>query len=266
MTEKLIIIPTYDEKENVRPISEAIFRVSPETEILFVDDNSPDGTGKIIDEISASDKRIHAIHGDEKSGLGRAYITGFRWAVKRDYKLIFEMDADFSHDPREIPNFVKAAENADLVLGSRYVDGIRITNWPLNRLFLSKAAATYVRLITGMPVTDPTGGYKCYRREVLTTIDLDSIISDGYSFQVEMSHTAWMNGFRIAEIPIMFEDRRSGYSKMNTDILKEALWIVWKLAFRYGIRRKPSLRPGAKPYEAPLSGGEVGPEAKLNDR
>jgi len=235
----LIIIPTYDEKENVSPIAQAIFQVEPKTDILFVDDNSPDGTGKTLDKMSASDERIHVVHREGKSGLGRAYITGFKWAIERDYELIFEMDADFSHDPKEILNFVKAAESADLVLGSRYRDGIRITNWPLSRLFLSKTAATYVRIITGMPITDPTGGFKCYRRAVLEAIDLDSIVSNGYSFQVEMTHTAWMKGFRIAEIPITFEDRRSGYSKMNTDILREALWIVWKLAFRYGFRRRP---------------------------
>lgn len=242
MIDKLIIIPTYDEKENVGPISEAIFRVAPDIHILFVDDNSPDGTGRILDDMCAKDMKIHVLHKKEKAGLGRAYIAGFKWAVEREYSLIFEMDADFSHDPREIPNFIKATEHADLVLGSRYVDGIRITNWPLSRLFLSKGAATYVRLITGLPVTDPTGGYKCYRREVLTEIDLDTIISNGYSFQVEMSHTAWMNGFRIKEIPITFEDRRSGYSKMSGDILREALWIVWKLAFRYGWRRRPKSR------------------------
>jgi dolichol-phosphate mannosyltransferase len=149
------------------------------------------------------------------------------------------MDADFSHDPREIPKFIEAAKEADLVLGSRYVNGIRITNWPLSRLLLSKTASAYVRLITGLPVTDPTGGYKCYRRKVLEEIHLDSIVSSGYSFQVEMTHTAWMLGFTIKEVPITFEDRHTGYSKMSTRIFKEALWIVWKLAFRYGLRRKP---------------------------
>lgn len=243
MTKRLVIIPTYDEKENVRPIAQTALRVDPEMDILFVDDNSPDGTGMVIDEMRASDKRIHVIHKEMKSGLGRAYITGFKWALEQGYELIFEMDADFSHDPREIPNFVKAAENAELVLGSRYVDGIRITNWPLSRLLLSKTAATYVRIVTGLPVTDPTGGYKCYRREVLQAVDLDSIVSTGYSFQVEMTHTAWMQGFRIVEIPITFEDRRSGYSKMSTDIFREALWIVWRLAFRYGVRRRPRSRP-----------------------
>jgi len=243
MMDKLIIIPTYDEKENVGAVSQAIFRISPDTDILFVDDNSPDGTGAIIETLIQADPRIHAIHNQAKAGLGRAYIAGFKWAIQRDYKFIFEMDADFSHDPAEIPNFIRAAQKADLVLGSRYVHGIRISNWPLSRLLLSKGAATYVSLITGLPVTDPTGGFKCYRREVLTAIDLDSIISNGYSFQVEMTYNVWLKGFRIEEIPITFVDRRSGYSKMNKAIAKEALWIVWKLAFRHGFRRTPGPRP-----------------------
>lgn len=246
MKSVLVIIPTYDEKENVLPISEAVFASLPDAHILFVDDNSPDGTGKILDTMAKKDKRVHALHREQKSGLGRAYISGFQWALEREYELIFEMDADFSHDPSELPNFVKAAENADLVLGSRYLHGIRITNWPLRRLFLSKGAATYVRIITGMPVTDPTGGFKCYRREVLEAIDLDSIISNGYSFQVEMSHTTWLKGFRIAEIPIVFEDRHAGYSKMNSAIAKEALWLVWKLALRTGFHRRPSKRTPAQ--------------------
>jgi len=187
------------------------------------------------------DKRVNVVHKQSKAGLGRAYIAGFKWAIEHNYDLIFEMDADFSHDPHEIPNFIKASENADLVLGSRYMHGIRITNWPLSRLILSKTAATYVRIITGMPVTDPTGGYKCYRREVLTAIDLDSIASNGYSFQIEMTHTTWMKGFRITEIPITFVDRRAGYSKMNADIVREALWQVWRLAVRNGFKRKPQI-------------------------
>jgi len=243
--DQLVIIPTYDEKDNVRPIAQAVFAAAPRTDILFVDDNSPDGTGRIIDEMRKEDSRINVIHKPTKAGLGRAYISGFKWALERHYRLIFEMDADFSHDPREIPNFVKAAENADLVIGSRYVNGIRILNWPFSRLLLSQMAAIYVRLITGMPVTDPTGGYKCYRREVLSAINLDNIMSNGYAFQVEMTHSAWMMGFRIVEIPIVFEDRHSGYSKMSTAIAKEALHIVWKLAFRNWFRRTPRItRPG----------------------
>jgi dolichol-phosphate mannosyltransferase len=239
MIDSLVIIPTYDEKDNVGPISRAVFSLTPATDILFVDDNSPDGTGQVIDDLIKADKRIYVIHNQKKAGLGRAYVAGFKWAIQRHYEFIFEMDADFSHDPAELPNFIKAAQNADLVLGSRYMHGIRITNWPLSRLVMSKGAALYVRIVTGLPVTDPTGGFKCYRRRVLTSIDLDSIVSNGYSFQVEMSYTTWMKGFRIAEIPITFVDRRAGYSKMNSAIFKEALWIVWKLAFRHGLRRTP---------------------------
>jgi len=238
----LVIIPTFDEKNNVRPIAQAVFKAQPDANILFVDDNSPDGTGQIIDQMCTEDKKVHALHRAGKSGLGRAYIAGFKWAIDQDFDLIFEMDADFSHDPAEIPNFIKASENADLVLGSRYMNGIRITNWPISRLILSKSASLYVRAITGMPLTDPTGGYKCYRRDVLIAINLDSIISNGYSFQIEMKHNAWMKGFRIAEIPITFVDRRSGYSKMNTGIFSEALWEVWKLAFNSGFRRHPEAR------------------------
>lgn len=244
MSDKLIVIPTYDERDNVGPISEAILRVSPDSDILFVDDNSPDGTGRVIDTIMKSETRVHVIHNAGKTGLGRAYIAGFRWALERHYQFIIGMDADFSHDPLEIPNLIKAAQEADLVIGSRYISGVRITNWPLSRLLLSKTAATYVRVITGMPVADPTGGYRCYRREVLETIDLNSIMSNGYSFLVEMAHRTWMSGFRIAEIPITFEDRRSGYSKMNMDIFRESLWMVWKLAFLNGFRRWPARRPG----------------------
>jgi dolichol-phosphate mannosyltransferase len=237
MDKVLIIIPTYDEKDNVGPISRAALDLLPEANVLFVDDNSPDGTGELLDKMHDMDQRIHVLHKPEKAGLGRAYIAGFKWALERDYEFIFEMDADFSHDPNELPNFLKAAKSADLVLGSRYVNGIRITNWPMRRLILSKSASMYVRLLTGMPVTDPTGGFKCYRRQVLQEIDLDSIQSNGYSFQVEMSHNTWELGFRIKEIPITFVDRRAGYSKMSTVIFKEALWMVWKLAFKNVFRR-----------------------------
>ena len=241
MHDILVTIPTYDECDNVRPISEAVFEVQPQCDMLFVDDNSADGTGRVLDEMAAADERVNVIHKSGKLGLGRAYITGFQWAIENNYRLVIGMDADFSHDPVEIPSMIRAAEEADLVIGSRYVDGVRITNWPLSRLLLSKAAATYVRTITGIPVTDPTGGYRCYRREVLTTIDLDAVASNGYSFLVEMAHTTWMNGFRIEEIPITFVDRRSGYSKMNMDIFKESLWMVWRLAFRHGFRRTPAV-------------------------
>jgi dolichol-phosphate mannosyltransferase len=242
MQSRLVIIPTYDERENVRPIAKALHEADPDLHILFVDDSSPDGTGEVVDEMAKDDERIHPLHRKNKEGLGRAYVAGFKWAIERKYDLIFEMDADFSHDPHEIPNFVKAIENADLVLGSRYCEGIRITNWPLRRLLLSKTAGTYVRIVTGLPITDPTGGFKCFRREVLESIDLDGVMSSGYSFQVEVTHAAWMKGFRIVEIPIIFEDRRSGYSKMNKDIATEALRIVWKLALRCHFRRRPMKR------------------------
>lgn len=239
MTKALVIIPTYDEKENVEAISTAILTVVPDINILFVDANSPDGTGQILDALAARDPRIIVRHQPGKSGLGRAYIEGFQWALERPYEFIFEMDADFSHNPAEIPNFLKAAEQADLVLGSRYINGIRITNWPLSRLLLSMGGALYVRLITGLPILDPTGGFKCFRRRVLESIDLTRVKSNGYSFQIEMTHSAWTLGFRIVEIPITFEDRRSGYSKMSKKIFREALRMVWLLLFRNGLRRWP---------------------------
>ena len=247
MNKELVIIPTYDERENVGPIAASIFKAAPATDVLFVDDNSPDGTGRILDGMSKADPRVNVMHKAGKQGLGRAYISGFKWAIEKNYDFVFEMDADFSHDPKEIPNFLRAAQNADLVIGSRYVNGIRVMNWPMSRLMLSKGAALYVRLVTGLPICDPTGGYKCYRREVLTSIPLDEIASNGYSFQVEMTYNAWFRGFRIVEIPIVFEDRHSGYSKMNSDITKEALQIVIKLAFRHGFRRKPAVRPTVVP-------------------
>lgn len=248
MNRALVIIPTYDERENVGPISRAVRAACPDADILFVDDNSPDGTGALIDALAAESPRIHAIHREGKNGLGRAYITGFKWALAHGFEFIFEMDADFSHNPAELPHFLEAARSAHLVIGSRYIGGIRIINWPLSRLFLSKSAASYVRWITGLPITDPTGGFKCFRREVLEAIDLDRVQSNGYSFQIELTHTAWMKGFRIAEIPIVFEDRQSGYSKMSSAIIREALVMVWKLAFRQGGRRSPrTLHPPPAP-------------------
>lgn len=252
MSARLIIIPTYDERENVQPIARAVSKVDAEAHILFVDANSPDGTGALLDQMVASDKRLHVIHQPGKMGLGRAYVQGFQWALQRDYEYVFEMDADFSHDPTEIPNFIKAAAEADLVLGSRYLHGIRITNWPLRRLLLSMGGALYARTITGMPFTDPTGGFKCFRRTVLGAIDLERIRSNGYSFQIEMTHTAWMKGYRIVEIPITFVDRRSGYSKMNSAIFNEALWMVWKLLFRSALRRRP---PKSRPISPPHAPG-----------
>lgn len=239
MNDTLIIIPTYNERENIRPIAAAVFAESPDVDILFVDDNSPDGTGGIADEMAAADSRVKVMHRAEKNGLGRAYIAGFKWALERGYEFIFEMDADFSHNPADIPRMRVAIQDAGLVLGSRYIGGIRVINWPLSRLLLSRGAGIYVKLITGMPFTDPTGGFKCFRRCVLEAIPLDSIESSGYSFQVEMTHTAWRIGCRIVEVPIVFEERRSGASKMSKNIVFEALGMVWKLFFRARFRRAP---------------------------
>ena len=239
MNNALVIIPTYDERENVQAIATAVLDALPGGELLFVDDNSPDGTGGLLDQMAAANARIHVMHREGKQGLGRAYIAGFKWALERDYAYVFEMDADFSHDPAELPNFIAAAREADLVLGSRYIGGIRVMNWPMSRLLISTGAGRFVRCVTGLPIHDPTGGFKCFRREVLAAIELDKITSNGYSFQIEMTHTAWMKGFRIREIPITFEDRRAGYSKMSRAIAKEAFFMVLRLAARSGFRRSP---------------------------
>ena len=243
MNKPLVIIPTYDERENVEAIAQAVLARLPESEVLFVDDNSPDGTGALLDGMARGNPRIHVLHREGKQGLGRAYIAGFKWALERDFAFIFEMDADFSHDPAELPNFIAAAREADLVLGSRYIGGIRVMNWPMGRLLISTGAGRFVRFVTGMPIHDPTGGFKCFRREVLEAIDLDKITSNGYSFQIEMTHTAWMKGFRIREIPITFEDRRAGYSKMSRAIAKEAFFMVLRLAAQSGFRRSPPAKP-----------------------
>ncbi len=239
MNEALVVIPTYNEKENIREIAAAVGRACPSADLLFVDDNSPDGTGRMADEMAAGDPRIHVLHRERKQGLGRAYLAGFRWGLERHYQFLFEMDADFSHNPNDLPRLLEAAGGADLVLGSRFVGGIRVINWPLSRLMLSKSAALYVRIITGMPFMDPTGGFKCYRRAVLETIPLDDIKSNGYSFQIEMTHQAWRRGFKIVETPIVFEERRSGQSKMSGGIVGEALWLVWKIFLRNGLKRRP---------------------------
>ena len=245
MMKTIIIIPTYDERENVAAMAAAVLAVVPEANILFADDNSPDGTGRLLDEIAAKEPRVSVLHREKKEGLGRAYIAGFKWALERGYDLICEMDCDFSHDPEALPSLLAAAGGADLVLGSRYIGGIRVMNWPMGRLLLSTGAAQYVKLILGMPVNDPTGGFKCFHREVLEAIDLDRITSNGYSFQIEMSHTAWMKGFSIKEVPIVFEDRRAGYSKMRANIATEAFMMVLKLWARCGFRRSPRVRGGA---------------------
>ena len=242
MAKPLVVIPTYNEKENAEAIAKAVLENLEIGELLFVDDNSPDGTGAICDALAAANPRVHVMHRESKEGLGRAYLAGFRWALDHGFDRIFEMDADFSHDPHELPNFIKAAEDADLVLGSRYTGGIRVMNWPLSRLLISTFAGVYVRAITGMPVMDPTGGFKCFRREVLEAIDFSKITSNGYSFQIEMTHNAWMKGFKIVEIPITFADRTSGKSKMSKNIAVEAFFKVWKLAASHWFRRSPAVK------------------------
>jgi len=227
----LVIIPTYDEKENLVELLGRIFAQNLPTDVLIVDDNSPDGTGALADEIAAADRRVHVMHRAGKMGLGSAYVAGFRWALERDYEAVFEMDADFSHNPDSLGEFLRELESADLVLGSRYLHGVTVVNWPLSRLILSYSANVYSRIITGMRVKDLTGGFKCFRRRVLEAIDWSRVGSDGYAFQIEISFKAWRKGFRIKEIPIMFVDRRAGTSKMSRKIVREAVWMVWRLRF-----------------------------------
>jgi len=208
-------------------------------DLLVVDDNSPDGTGKIADDLSAKHSSIHVLHRNEKNGLGRAYIAGFKWALERGYEFVFELDGDFSHNPDDIPMFLEAAKEADLVLGSRYLNGIRIINWPLSRLILSKSAAKYVQTVTGMPFSDPTGGYKCFRRRALEAINLEEVRSNGYSFQIEMTHKLWRQGMKVVEVPIVFTDRFQGHSKMSGHIVREALFMVVRLLLQNGMQRRP---------------------------
>jgi dolichol-phosphate mannosyltransferase len=241
-SEALVIVPTYNERENIVPLAERILRLPVKVDLLVVDDNSPDGTGKIADDLAAKFPSIHVLHREEKNGLGRAYCAGFAWALEHGYEFILEMDGDFSHNPDDIPRFIEAARDADLVLGSRYCNGIRVINWPLNRLMLSMGAAKYVRIITGMPVTDPTGGFKCFRRRALKMIDLDAVRSNGYSFQIELTHKLWRVGMKIAEVPIIFTDRFQGTSKMSGAIVREALLMVWRLLIQNGFRRSPRPR------------------------
>jgi len=225
----LIIIPTYNEAKNIEKIIEEIFKLNLDVDILVVDDNSPDGTSKIVEEITGRDHKVNLIKRKAKMGLGTAYVAGFKYAIQKRYDYIFEMDADLSHDPKEIPNFLEKIREHDLVIGSRYIKGVNIVNWPLRRLILSYGANIYTRLITGLPVKDSTGGYKCFRRKVLESIDLDKIHSGGYAFQIEMNYKAWKKGFKITEIPIIFIDRTEGRSKMSRKIVREAIWMVWKL-------------------------------------
>jgi dolichol-phosphate mannosyltransferase len=228
----LVVVPTYNERTNVPLLVPAILIQDPRLEVLVVDDNSPDGTGQLADDLAKNDARVHVLHRPAKQGLGKAYIAGFTWALERGYDYVFEMDADFSHDPRFLPEFLRAIETADLVVGSRYKSGVNVINWPMSRLLLSIGANQYARVVTGLPIADSTGGFKCFRRQVLAAIELDRVRSNGYAFQIEMTFRAWKKGFRIAEIPIVFTDRVEGQSKMNRKIVREAIWMVWWLRLR----------------------------------
>jgi dolichol-phosphate mannosyltransferase len=233
----VVIIPTYNEAVNLPQIVPVVLAQDPRVDVLVVDDNSPDGTGRLADEMAAANSRIHVLHRQAKQGLGRAYLAGFEWALQQGYQAVFEMDADFSHDPTFIPSFLQALDQADLVLGSRYATGVNVINWPISRLLLSLGANFYARVITGLPLSDSTGGFKCFRREVLAAIDLSRVKSNGYAFQIEMSFRAWKLGFRLTEVPIIFHDRVEGHSKMSKKIVREAVWMVWWLRLRAMVGR-----------------------------
>ena len=230
---KIVVVPTYNEKENIERLTRAVLAVDPATEVLIADDNSPDGTGAIVDAIAATEPRVHVLHRAQKEGIGPAYRAGFQRALELGADLIVQMDADFSHPVEALPGFYASMQHYDLVLGSRYVDGITVVNWPMGRLMLSYFGNVYARkVLGGLPVRDATGGYKCWRREVLEAIDLSSVLSNGYAFQIEMTYRAWCLGFRIDERPIIFLDRREGSSKMHLRIAVEAFTIVWRLRLR----------------------------------
>ena len=230
----LIVTPTYNERKNIRELVSTLFELNPDFHILVVDDSSPDGTAEIVEELQADCANLHLLSRNEKTGLGSAYIAGFNYALERDYEAVVQMDADMSHDPKDVPLLIEAIENADLAIGSRYISGINVVNWPLQRLIISYGANIYTRLVTRLPVRDATGGFKCWRREALEAINLDGVRSQGYSFQIEMTYRAWLKGFRITEIPIIFVDRTVGESKMTHSIMLEAAVMIprlriWKL-------------------------------------
>lgn len=232
MTKAIVIIPTYNERENIRPIIEAVFSLSVPFHLLIVDDNSPDGTGEIVQDLqdvyNTNEKRLHLLKRQGKQGLGTAYIAGFQYAIERNYEYILEMDADFSHDPRDLVRLYNACykDGADLSIGSRYATGVNVVNWPIGRVLISYFASAYVRLITSMPIKDTTAGFVCYKRKVLETIPLDRIKFIGYAFQIEMKFLAWKYGFKLTEVPIIFTDRTRGESKMSAGIFKEAFFGV----------------------------------------
>ncbi|NLT50287.1 MAG: polyprenol monophosphomannose synthase [Ignavibacteria bacterium] len=232
MLKSLVIIPTYNELENIQKLMNVLFEMYPKINILVVDDNSPDGTGNFVKDLSQNDNRVHLLQRSGKMGLGTAYVAGFKYMIEKKYDLAIQMDADFSHDPKEIQQFLAEIGNSDLVIGSRYITGVNVINWPMQRLLLSYFANIYTKIITGLPLKDATGGYKCFKREVLEALNLDNIKSNGYSFQIEMNYKAWKKGFKIKEVPIIFTDRVEGTSKMSKKIVHEAIFMVWKLRFQ----------------------------------
>lgn len=244
--ETLVIVPTYNERDNLVPLLRRVLALPVSVDLLIVDDNSPDGTGDLAEKLASTHPQLNVLHRPKKSGLGPAYCAGFQWALGKQYQFIFEMDGDLSHNADDIPAFLEAAQFADLVLGSRYCNGIRVINWPLRRLMLSLAAAKYVQIVTGMPFSDPTGGFKCFRRSTLQSINLEDVHSSGYSFQIELTHKVWRQGLRIAEVPIIFTDRFQGTSKMSPRIVREALRITWKMLFQNRLRRSPGREAGAR--------------------
>ena len=226
----LVILPTYNESENLLKIVPQILAQDPRLDVLVVDDGSPDGTGDLADGLAAANPRVHVLHREHKAGLGRAYLAGFAWALEAGYDRMFEIDADFSHDPKFLLDLIAAVDaGADLAIGSRYKTGVNVINWPMSRLLLSYFANVYARLVTGMPLTDATAGFKCFRRSVLKAIPLQEVKSNGYAFQIEMNFRVWRKKFRLVEVPIVFTDRVEGRSKMNRKIVREGVWVVWWL-------------------------------------
>ena len=228
----LVIIPTYNEIHNIRKLLPHIMNSYPEVDILIVDDNSPDGTAGYVKNLSEMNQKVYLLLREKKMGLGTAYVAGFKFMLSNGYEAAVQMDADFSHDPMEIQKFLEKLKECDLVIGSRYINGVRVINWPIRRLLLSYFANLYTRVVTGMPIKDGTGGFKCFRRKVLQSINLDAIHSNGYSFQIEMNFKAWKKGFKLAEMPITFVDRIQGTSKMSKKIVREAVLMVWKLRLK----------------------------------
>ncbi|MFJ8586863.1 polyprenol monophosphomannose synthase [Streptomyces sp. NPDC093595] len=224
--EALVIIPTYNEADNIKPIVGRVRAAVPDAHVLVADDNSPDGTGKLADELAAEDDHVHVLHRKGKEGLGAAYLAGFRWGIERDYGVLVEMDADGSHQPEELPRLLTALKGADLVLGSRWVPGGRVVNWPKSREFLSRGGSTYSRLLLDVPIRDVTGGFRAFRKETLEGLGLDDVASQGYCFQVDLARRAVAAGYHVVEVPITFVEREHGDSKMSRDIVVEALWRV----------------------------------------